>query len=203
MKKLLITGAAAVSLAAGAYAQGLVDFDNELANNGYSHLTQGNYYTGTATIQVWSLAGSTVDSAINAGNGLAGGNVAGYNQLTTDGFVLAHTYSQITVNDGVFTAANPITLANVTAPNGIIAIALWEGTGSTYGALGSFDGVIAFHESDIVPVASPQSPPNDISEGWNSLGVDLITTQVAIPEPGTLALTGLGAAALLIFRRRK
>jgi len=201
MKKLLLTSAAIVGLAAGASAQGLVLFDNTVANYGYSQNTEGNYYVGSLTVQIWSLAGSTVDAGISAGNGQAGGNTVGYGLLTHDGFVLdaTETVSLTAAAQGGI-AGGPVTLPNVTAPNGVIAIAAW--TGGSYGAFGTYSGTIAFHEGDIVPIGAPQSPPNDISAGWNAFNSDLIMTQV-VPEPGTLAMAGLGAAALLIFRRRK
>jgi len=209
MKKLLITSAAAVGLAAGASAQGLIDFDNTAALYGYAESTHANYYDSTSMqgalhIQVWSLAGSTQDALINAGNGGVNANLAGYNLMKADGYVLDATFNGVTLSaasDQGGKALGPVTLSNVTAPNAQIAIVAWTGAGA-YGVIGTWGGTIEFHESDVVAIASPQGPPSDISQGWNSLGSDLLMTQV-VPEPGTFALLGLGSAALLIFRRRK
>jgi hypothetical protein len=45
------------------------------------------------------------------------------------------------------------------------------------------------------------APPNILNPG--ALNIPENIYFVSIPEPGTLALAGLGAAALLVFRRRK
>jgi hypothetical protein len=49
------------------------------------------------------------------------------------------------------------------------------------------------------PTTTPPGTPNPLTTATGFTGVNL----VVVPEPSTLALAGLGAAALLIFRRRK
>jgi len=47
------------------------------------------------------------------------------------------------------------------------------------------------------PTAQPPTTPGSL-DGWTSP-----ITMTAVPEPGIIALAGLGMASLLIFRRRK
>jgi len=43
----------------------------------------------------------------------------------------------------------------------------------------------------------------DASAGANTKGAIAVTSLAVTPEPGTMALAGLGAAAMMVFRRRK
>jgi hypothetical protein len=49
----------------------------------------------------------------------------------------------------------------------------------------------------------PVSPNLPVPGTLDITGGNIVMTAVITPEPGTLALAGLGAAALLVFRRRK
>lgn len=74
------------------------------------------------------------------------------------------------------------------------------GSGATFDAatLRGISGI--FQSTAIKPVATGLSPAADFA----GYGLQPWTVQFdAIPEPGTLALAGLGAAGLLLFRRRK
>lgn len=49
-------------------------------------------------------------------------------------------------------------------------------------------------------VSITEATGQDVAGKWNG---DLTLVEVAVPEPSTIALGGLGAAALLLFRRKK
>jgi len=63
---------------------------------------------------------------------------------------------------------------------------------------------VAGNGSSGIPLAPSGGPYNSI---WGSAVGDItglnLAAYTAVPEPATFALAGLGAAALVIFRRRK
>jgi len=87
-----------------------------------------------------------------------------------------------------------------------MALAVWDSTATSWAkaaTAGANGGVLAFVNPTVAPAASGQPPaiPAAMS-GWTS--GDLVMTAItSTPEPGTLALAGLGLASLLALRRRK
>ena len=74
------------------------------------------------------------------------------------------------------------------------ALYAWTGSQSSGGALAWVNGTGN-------PGGSPPSPPVALVTG--AAGYNGLHIYFAIPEPSTFALAGLGAAMLMIFRRRK
>jgi hypothetical protein len=92
-------------------------------------------------------------------------------------------------------SGNPYTVAGAST-TGYFQIEAWTGNFSTLAAAtagGAFTATSAVFQS---PVAIAPTP----APGLSGMPAIVLTN---IPEPGTFALAGLGAAALLIFRRRK
>jgi hypothetical protein len=77
----------------------------------------------------------------------------------------------------------------------------WQTASTTQGAY--------FGQTDIrqVTLAGPAGPGTQIWQSASGTSANkfyaMTLNQVNVPEPSTMALAGLGAAALLIFRRRK
>jgi len=107
-----------------------------------------------------------------------------------------------------------VTGTSVTPADAVIAVVAWTGGYSTYAAAlasGTSDiGILVFVQG--VGPASPSPYTEDISTGWNSTpnsptsaanggNEDLILSPV--PEPGTMALAGLGSLSLFLLRRKK
>jgi hypothetical protein len=184
MKKLILTAALA-AFCVSALAQGTLNFGNANAQvnariNKDAALG-GGYPDGAAYIAqlYWGPQG-TLESALQplAGTATFGtGATAGYffgGQRTFTGVAGGTT---ITVQVRSWNAAGGSTweLASANLANGEV------------GKSGLFNVTLS------VPPATPA----------NLVGLTPFTIVPVVPEPSSLALVGLGAAALMIFRRRK
>lgn len=212
MKKLIAT-LCLTALATGVFAQGLVKFQNSTTtlikqqmadgstvNTPGSALTAPGFYyavlaatEGTQDPHVFGFAGAYATNTTAAGR-LQGGLLTG---VPVTGWAPGETKSFMVVGWSADQGAvfNPawIALGNVDTGHGMFA-----GTPGGYFGVSAI-GVGAAGGPD--PVTGLSLPTLAIFGPTPSLNTGF--TLVPVPEPTTMALAGLGAAALLIFRRRK
>ena len=204
MKKILLTAASATLVAVVAtntYGQAQVNFSNvgnAITYGANTGTNQGLALYGSAGTYEYGLYigafGSTsisqmqlVDTVLSL-NSTAGGGFAGV------------------INSGTINSpgntANTINFNSSTEYSFIVA-AWTAASGSTYAAAyatpGSYVGLSAI--GNFTPGPGGTSPA---AQAFGSQAGQITTFSIApVPEPTTLALGGLGAAALLLFRRRK
>ena len=199
MKKLALTGIATLALGAAAFAQGIVAIDDSQSGGGIADLTAGSYYTGPFGMEVWDYTGTTIPSGIN--NALT--QLAAYTAMTSVPFTKEQTFTG-TMSDGTFSLGTVTMSQAIPAGSSVvIGLAAWNNSGANWAAgtpQGAHAGVIAFVNPT---VANPGGGPPPVPASLSGFASDLVMTTVSTPEPGTLALAGLGLASLLIFRRRK
>jgi hypothetical protein len=185
MKKLLITSLLA-GLAASALAQGLINLDNN-ANTSPpatpTSTTGGLFYFGS------TLANTDFNASFYGGS-------------DANSLVLLHTFAGAGAN-GV-NAAGPGTFTDLSGNSysipgalttGFFRIDAWLGSAADYASASQKGTSGVFSNPLGNPLAVPPQTPTDFTA--------MPSVVLAVPEPSTFALAGLGAAALLIFRRRK
>ena len=191
MKKFLLT-LSLIGIGAGAFAQGQINLDNLENSNTSPTATSGGLFFFDP-----DLNGPIAPFLANTDF-----NVSFYVGSDAASLVLLRTFAGATAvggngfGPGTFTdplgVAATIPGATTTA---FFRIDAWTGSAADYNAA---SGINLKGSSGVFsnPVAGPPSTPPDF--------VNMPATVLnPIPEPSTFALAGLGAAALLIFRRRK
>jgi hypothetical protein len=191
------------ALTTGAFGQGLVKFANSSTSlvsfNGAvmpASATPGYYFAllsaplGTTDPTLFAFAGVYATNSTSAAGRLQGGSLLG---VTTDS-----TWAPATTR--------AFLVAGWSADNGNVWNPNWMHAGTIGGVAGTPGGYFGFSSiaegraGGTDPVTQQNYPALALFSGTTiAAGFNL----VPVPEPTTMALAGLGAAALLIFRRRK
>jgi len=219
MKKVIVT-ALAMTCAVGVFAQGTVAFNNRVGA-GTSHV----YVGGNGTqIRGNGATDSPAGSTSYAGLALIGasGINGQYGAATTLAQLLAangagQPESSLVPSLGTTTfrtggAAGNINLITSTltgvpldSPAATLQMVAWDNSSGLYptwtqASVAWTQGLIAAGRSatfTVNNIGGNLNVPPDVEPGLTSFNIFIV------PEPTSFALAGLGAAALLIFRRRK
>lgn len=204
MKKQLLTATLLAGLAVSSYAQGQLNIDN--SSNPFSgsgsptDATFGLFFTHTNGSSVYIPTTGNINLTIwTSTTGAAG-------SYTANATVLNAAYGGL---DGTVANGNTVLTGWAVGSTPYIALQVWLGQDTSYAAAvadGSFAGqsggatLAGWVSGGLggVPSSGPPVTPPDISAM-----PAIILTGGVVPEPTTFALAGLGAASLLIFRRRK
>jgi hypothetical protein len=219
MKKLILA-AITVTTAVGVFAQGTVTFNNRVAGTGTTHVYSGQ------TGRTGNGPGDSPAGSVDYSGYILIGTTGGMTASTTFAQLLGATgagaaESSLLPGAGVTTfrtgaaAGNvaPITstFANIAkdAPVGSFEMVAWDNSSGLYptwaqASVAWAAGIIAAGRSAEFTLNSiggdTFTPPNIVS---STPGQGLQSFAIGVPEPTTAVLAGLGAAALMIFRRRK
>lgn len=125
----------------------------------------------------WATVGGVLQSVADNASGLAKGGwgINGGTQVALDGTVVGDTYTLYVVG--------------------------WSSVYSSPAAAAAAGSAVGWSiPIQVTAQASTGTALNYNASGGTAFGVQALT---AVPEPATFALAGLGAAALMVFRRRK
>jgi len=199
MKKTLLT-VALVTASLAAFAQGKVS----LAQDGGSLVTMAD--AAHLKAQDAAFAGQAAPTNLSASLevGLYGGTASGSLTLQTSELL----YPNGGLPNGWWATAHCITVMPGWVPGQVayFQVVVWD---SAYTTPTAANAAASYYGADNIFAMTPGSSityPNIYNAGnstWAAVGDESPLVVGIVPEPTTLALAGLGAAALVIFRRRK
>jgi hypothetical protein len=205
MKKQILTALMVVGMAAGVMAQGYVNFSTRVTGT----VVQRIYLPQLANPTV-STFGSTASDTPAGTTVYTGARVegpgysatlwaaAGADQAESALALVPGSLTPFRTGSALGGTPTPIALAVpgvAPASTGTFQIRVWDNTGG------------ATWDTALVRGASQLFNVSNLGDGVLTLPADMANFQsfslYVVPEPSTFVLAGLGAAALLIFRRRK
>ena len=222
MKKQIITTSILAIMAASAFGQGQVAFKTTVTKNAVFYSTDKTTATlalvavdGTAGVlgavnyEFYSAPNGTVLTAANGLPNFSGwiGTAVGAVTYAAPGVVSPAITITLPSASGV--AGTPAEVELFAYTGSLGAPTAFGYSGSTFNG-GSFtfsgngivysDGALGWSQGTGNPNGAPPTQPGTLLTGATGLGALVLQP---VPEPSTIALGGLGAAALLLFRRRK
>jgi hypothetical protein len=216
MKKLILA-AITTACAASVFAQGTIIFNNRVGGTSHVWAGGGSQIQGNASID--SPAGSTQYPNPPY---LLIGTVGGLNPSTTFAQLLAAP-GQGVAESSLLPSGGTTTFRTGTGSGNIVQITATLGNVPKDSAFATFEMVAWDNSSGLyptwaqvaaalaagTPVLSGRSAPFTVANIGGDVNtppslVGLTSFNIfTVPEPATAALLGLGAAGMLIFRRRK
>jgi len=213
MKKLILTAACTAMAAASGFAQGYVQFQNSISTQYYFNSTaSAANKVSAATIASQAAAGATSTGVIDIGLYWSTAAFTDASQATLGGIVT------MSATAGTIAGAASYSLGPTTSPSeaAYIQIFAWDSSYATPDAAiaaGAYFGSSSAGQANTVYGALGTSQLVSLGGAAPAPAAQLYGTGLPyfprtvllqnVPEPTTLALGGLGAAALLMFRRRK
>lgn len=177
MKKTLVTMLAAIAVAASSYGQGTINFVNGSTSLVTINSTSASSAAGAKVEFLWAPAGTT-----------------DVNLFT----VFGNLVNVGTPTPGRFSGGIQ-TVPGIPA-GGAAAIIVRGFVGTDYATAGTRGSTAILNfASTGNPLTTPAGTAAALTTDGGFTGLNL----TAVPEPTSMALAGLGAASLLIFRRRK
>jgi hypothetical protein len=195
MKKVIVCAALAAGLVATGFSQGTITFQN--ATGGIGLVEYNGVPASGLAVNLelfYGPAGSTLSQLLAGGTGI--GDVI-FSTTTYTASIAGEFYDGSTV-----TTLEPAGNGSGDASLNVeLAVAGWTGSANSYAAAVAAGAPVGVTAAFANPTGGGGSPAAAAANMVKWLpGNPLL---VAVPEPTTLALGGLGAAALLLFRRRK
>jgi hypothetical protein len=201
MKKLVLTAVTVIGFSASMLGQSQITIDNTqgAGNNHASSL--GLFFNADGTV----FTGATINAVLMGGNGSAGNVIAS----------LTGANAMISGGGGVYLDSTFGTYDVPGVANGgtaTLSLSAWRGAANSYASASTTDkfyawnsGIAGYVDASAFTFTSPTGgggappgPPKSALDGMPAMQLGA----AIVPEPSTLALAGLGAAALLAYRRR-
>jgi hypothetical protein len=216
MKKLLLTTLSSL-LAVAAFAQGTVTFQNASTVAGWASVADRNVKFGAdaANYNPALVAGANVSSnyagvnlsSLRAALYYAPGTVADseWQSITLAAAGASASFKQSTSATAGSWFGGTRTLTQIPAAGGLasLMVVVWD-TSLSADPLSAEARAGLWGRSAVFAYSTPSgSTPAPAEFLPNNLASFTIGQAGIVPEPSTMALAGLGAASLLIFRRRK
>lgn len=201
MKKLIVTAIAVTGMSLGALAQGTITADNLNGAPGKGASSFGLFYLETDSAAGTLYAAAKLNVVLTGGPNA--GSLGAIGSWTGAG-------GWDSFGGGLYADPNGLVYGVPgVALNGTATLQLtaWRGAAASYAAAAGTDKFYAWNGNAFVDASSftfqnatggggaPPALPKSL-DGMPAMSL-------IVPEPSTIALAGLGAAALLIYRRRQ